>query len=326
MDAQVRPVISFFGENMKIVFAGTPGFSVPCLQALIACPDVDVVGVVSQPDRKSGRGMKLQPSAVKQAALDAGIDVITPERLRDNTEALAWLESKQADMLVVVAFGMILPKSWLEAVKIAAVNVHASLLPRWRGAAPIERALLAGDNQTGVCIMQMEEGLDTGGVYACRTLPIDEATTGSELWFALAPLGAQLLVETLPAIAAGLQPEPQPAEGITYAAKLSNDERVVDWSQPAASVARVVRCFSPQPGARTQAQGKWLKLIVGSVTDQRSTMAAGSVAGTDGALDIVCGDGTLYRIESLQPEGKKAMSAADYLRGASLKVGDALAT
>ncbi|MDQ6996317.1 MAG: methionyl-tRNA formyltransferase, partial [Mariprofundus sp.] len=149
---------------MRIVFAGTPGFSVASLSALIESDGMDVVGVVSQPDRKSGRGMKQMPSAVKQAALDAGIDVITPASLRDNDEALAWLKAKQPDVLVVVAFGMILPKTWLTAVPIAPVNVHASLLPRWRGAAPIERSLLAGDSETGVCIMQMEEGLDTGGV------------------------------------------------------------------------------------------------------------------------------------------------------------------
>jgi len=315
----------FTGVEMRIVFAGTPGFSVPCLQALIDCPGMEVVGVVSQPDRKSGRGMKLNPSAVKQAALDAGIDVITPERLRDNAEALAWLQSKQPDLLVVVAFGMILPKSWLDAPNIVPVNVHASLLPRWRGAAPIERALLAGDSKTGVCIMQMEEGLDTGGIYAQQTLPIGDSTTGSDLWFALAPLGAQLLVKTLPAIAAGLQPVPQAADGITYASKLRNEERVIDWSLPASSIDRLVRCFSPQPGARTQVQGRWLKLIAGEVvTGQQSLLAAGAVAGTGSTLDISCGDGTIYRVKTLQPEGKKAMAAADYLRGSSLQTGDFL--
>jgi len=309
---------------MRVVFAGTPGFSVPCLQALIACPDVEVVGVVSQPDRKSGRGMKLNPSAVKQAALDAGIDVITPQRLSGNEEALAWLECKQPDMLVVVAFGMILPKPWLDAPKIAPVNVHASLLPRWRGAAPIERALLAGDSETGVCIMQMEEGLDTGGIYARQTLPISNKTTGSDLWFALSPLGAQLLVKTLPAIAAGLQPEPQAADGITYARKLNNEERVIDWSQSAVSIDRIVRCFSPRPGARTLAQGKWLKLIAGEVIAGKVIAGSGELLAADGMLDVACGDGSVYRIQQLQPEGKKAMSAADYLRGSSLHAGDCL--
>jgi len=307
---------------MRIVFAGTPGFSVPCLNALIDADGMDVVGVVSQPDRKSGRGMKLSPSAVKQAALDAGIDVITPESLRDNAEALSWLRSKQADILVVVAFGMILPVTWLNAARIAAVNVHASLLPRWRGAAPIERSLLAGDRETGVCIMQMEEGLDTGGVYARRTLPITDRTTGADLWFALAPMGAALLLETLPKIGDGLQPEPQPPVGVTYAKKITNDERIIDWNNSATDIDRLVRCFSPRPGTRTRYNGKWLKLIAGNIlpaaTHQRDH---GAVVGTAGGLDIACGNASVYRITELQPEGKKAMSATDFLRGAQLETG-----
>jgi len=309
---------------MRIVFAGTPGFSVPCLTALLETDGIDVVGVVSQPDRKSGRGMKRTPSAVKQAALDAGIDVITPEKLRDNDAALAWLKNKQADMLVVVAFGMILPKSWLDAVSISPVNVHASLLPRWRGAAPIERALLAGDDKTGVCIMQMEEGLDTGGVYAHRTLPITAQTTGSELWFKLAPMGAELLIETLTKIAAGLLPEAQAADGLTYAKKISNDERIIDWSLSASAIDRLVRCFSPRPGVRTQCKGKWLKLIAGEVLSHQHRTQTGSIIGIDHGLDIACANGSIYRITTLQPEGKKAMPANDFLRGAALKSGDKL--
>ncbi len=304
---------------MRIVFAGTPGFSVPCLTALLEADDIDVVGVVSQPDRKSGRGMKLTPSAVKQAALDADIDVITPETLRDNDDALAWLEGKQADVLVVVAFGMILPKTWLNAVSIAPVNVHASLLPRWRGAAPIERSLLAGDCETGVCIMQMEEGLDTGGVYARRCLPITAHTTGSDLWFALAPMGAQLLIETLTKIVAGLQPEPQANEGITYAHKIINDERIIDWRKSASEIDRLVRCFSPRPGVRTHCKGKWLKLIGGTVLAGTHQIEAGMVLGTEHGLDIACAEGSIYRISELQPEGKKAMSATDFLRGAQIQ-------
>ena len=306
---------------MRVVFAGTPGFSVPCLTALIETDGIDVVGVVSQPDRKSGRGMKLTPSAVKQAALDADIDVITPEKLRDNDEALAWLENKQADILVVVAFGMILPKSWLDAPTIAPVNVHASLLPRWRGAAPIERSLLAGDDETGVCIMQMEEGLDTGGIYSCRTLPITTQTTGSELWFKLSPMGAELLIDTLPKIAAGLLPEPQREDGITYAQKITNEERIIDWSQTAADIDRLVRCFSPRPGVRSQCNSKWLKLISGEPLATMHHTVAGTVIEAASGLDIACSEGSVYRITELQPEGKKAMPAIDFLRGAQLKRG-----
>ena len=306
---------------MRIVFAATPGFSVPCLQALLEHPDMDVVGVVSQPDRKSGRGMKLTPSPVKKAALAAAIDVITPESLRNNDEALAWLQMKNADFLVVVAFGMILPKQWLDAVSIAPINVHASLLPRWRGAAPIERALLAGDDETGVCIMHMEEGLDTGGIYACQTLAITNETTGSDLWFALAPMGAKLLVETLPKIAQGLTCVAQDEQGMTYAKKLQNNERIIDWGMDAIAIERVVRCFSPKPGARTLVDGKWLKIVAGQVLPNTSQKAQGEILAVKEGLDIVCGDGGVYRITELQPEGKKLMQAADYLRGSKLHAG-----
>jgi len=276
---------------------------------------MDVVGVVSQPDRRSGRGMKFTPSPVKQAALDADIDVITPEKLRDDAASLAWLTSKQADMLVVVAFGMILPEAWLAAPAIAPINVHASLLPRWRGAAPIERALLAGDAETGVCIMQMEKGLDTGGVYVSQKLPITDTTTGSDLWSALAPMGAQLLVDTLPDIANGtLQPIPQNDAQATYAAKLHPDERIIDWRQPAGPIDWQVRCFSPKPGARIRLDGKWLKIVRGKRLPERTTRQAGTLMDSDG-MKMVCGDGTLYRVLEVQPEGKKVMPVEAFLRG-----------
>jgi len=310
---------------IKVVFAGTPAFSVGCLKALIASDGVEVVGVVSQPDRKAGRGMKLTPSPVKQAAVDAGIDVITPETLRNNDEALVWLKSKACDVLVVVAFGMILPVSWLAAPRVAPINVHASLLPRWRGAAPIERALLAGDSETGVGIMQMEEGLDTGGVYAEARIPITSETTGSELWFALADIGAELLVRSLPSIAAEeLHPVPQDESQVTYAKKLTNEERVIDWTQSADAIDRTVRCFSPRPGARAMFRGKWLKIVSGEVVEGSTSQASGVVIG-DKALEIAFGDGSVYRMLEVQPEGKQAMAADAFLRGAQLKKGDLLA-
>jgi methionyl-tRNA formyltransferase len=308
---------------IRIVFAGTPAFSVPCLTALLHAPDVNVAGVVSQPDRPAGRGMRLTASPVKQAALQAGLDVITPERLRGDAEALAWLRSKAPDVLVVVAFGMILPGDWLTAPRIAPLNVHASLLPRWRGAAPIERSLLAGDEETGVCIMHMEQGLDTGGVYAERHLPIGPATTGADLWQKLSELGAELLVETLPAITTGeLTAVPQDESLATYAAKLCNEERIIDWTATAVQVDRQVRCFSPKPGARTLLDGSWLKVIRGEVCRGHSPLPPGSVAGE--ALSVACGGGTLYRVAEVQPEGKKPMSAADFLRGRPLARGDKL--
>ncbi len=309
-------------KPLKVVFAGTPAFSVLCLQAMLESNHFEVVGVVSQPDRPAGRGMKLTASPVKQAALDAGIDVITPEKLRENPEALAWLESKAPDFLVVVAFGMILPKSWLDAARFAPVNVHASLLPRWRGAAPIERALLAGDAETGVGIMKMEEGLDTGGVYAERRILITDLTTGPELWEKLSAMGAELLAETLPKIAAGdISPAPQDESQVTYAKKLTNEERVIDWSQPATQIDRTVRCFSPKPGARTQTGGKWLKIISGIPLNGNG--APGEVMSLT-PFTVACGDGSCYEIDALQPEGKQAMTADAFVNGAQLSKGDRL--
>ena len=311
---------------MKVVFAGTPAFSVGCLRALLAFDDVEVVGVVSQPDRKSGRGMKLTPSPVKKAALAAGIDVITPEKLRDNEEALAWLKEKDCDVLVVVAFGMILPVSWLEAPKVAPINVHASLLPRWRGAAPIERALLAGDNETGVCIMRMEEGLDTGGIYFEKRIPITSTSTGQSLWTDLEKLGAEALMESLPQIVSGkLKPKAQDESGVTYAKKITNEERVVNWTLDAGVIERLVRCFAPKPGARTLYQGKILKVIVGqALKSSCCTKTPGTVLAVKQGLDVCCGNGQVYRMTEVQPEGKKAMNVADFLRGSSIQVGDVL--
>lgn len=306
---------------MRVVFAGTPGFSVTCLNALLKTDGIEVVGVVSQPDRKAGRGMKLTPSPVKQAALEAGVDVITPDRLRDNDEALAWLQNKNCDVLVVVAFGMILPKPWLEAPRIAPVNVHASLLPRWRGAAPIERALLAGDSETGVGIMHMEEGLDTGGIYSEARMPITSQTTGAELWYGLSVMGAELLAQTLPKLVAGeLVCKPQDEAQVTYAAKLTNDERIIDWHKPAAELDRYVRCFTPKPGMRTLVNGKWLKVTRGEVLDCSWVATPGAMVDAI-HLDIACGDGSVYRLIEVQPEGKKAMDAEAFLRGAQLSKG-----
>ena len=309
---------------LRVVFAGTPGFSVSCLQALLAAEGIEVVGVVSQPDRPAGRGMKLTASPVKKAALEAGIEVITPEKLRGNDEALAWLQARQCDVLVVVAFGMVLPKSWLDAPRIAPVNVHASLLPRWRGAAPIERALLAGDSETGVGIMHMEEGLDTGGVYAESRIAITGETTGAELWEKLAAMGAALLVDTLPKLAEGaLTLVAQDEARVTYAAKLKNEERIIDWHMSAAQIDRYVRCFTPRPGMRTQVNGKWLKVIRGEVLTGSTGHTPGTLA--DGKqFDIACGEGSLYRLLEVQPEGKQAMAAEAFLRGAQLSQGQVL--
>jgi len=304
----------------RIVFAGTPAFSLPCLQTLINSEQSEVVGVVSQPDRRSGRGMKLTPSPIKKAAIAAGIDCITPEKLRGNDDALAWLQQTRPDILVVVAFGMILPPTWLQAPTIAPLNIHASLLPRWRGAAPIERALLAGDSETGVCLMRMEQGLDTGPIYACRTLAISDGCCGNDMWQQLSQLGAELLHDTLPQLIADqISPQPQSDGDSCYAAKVTANDRTIDWQQSATVVDRQVRCFAPKPGARCKIgcgslQGKWLKILAGSIV-QHSADKSGRCHLTDQSVTVACGDATSYRIHTLQPEGKAAMPADAFWRG-----------
>jgi len=311
---------------MNIVFAGTPAFAATCLQRLLNNPDIHVVGVITQPDRKAGRGMKLMPSAVKRIALAEQLDCITPQTLKDNDDALAWLQHKKADFLVVVAYGMILPPAWLSAVTIAPVNVHASLLPRWRGAAPIERAILAGDDHTGVCIMRMEEGLDTGPVYCTATIPIDADTIGIDLWLQLADVGARLLSSALKDIMhqemCAMQ---QSLQGISYAKKITTDDRHLDWQQSAQCIDRMVRCFTPKPGARCRFQARWLKIIAGTISPMSDHHASvGTIVGLKDGIDIICGDGTCYRISQLQLEGKAAMAAADFARGQRLRLGDSL--
>ncbi|MDX8382239.1 MAG: methionyl-tRNA formyltransferase [Ghiorsea sp.] len=312
-------------SKVRVVFAGTPAFSVGCLAALLDNDNIEVAGVVSQPDRKSGRGMKLTPSPVKKAALAHDIDVITPEKLRDNGEALAWFKAKDCDILVVVAFGMILPVSWLETPKVSPINVHASLLPRWRGAAPIERALLAGDAETGVGIMQMEEGLDTGGIYLEKRIPITAQSTGASLWDELEVLGAKALMEAIFDIASSsLRPTAQEEGAKTYAKKITNDERIIDWGLDADYIVRLVRCYTPKPGVRTTFDGKMLKIIAGECLNESSQEPVGTVVDTKLGLDVVCGDSKVYRVAQIQPEGKKVMQVLDFLRGSSIKQGDIL--
>jgi len=300
---------------MRIVFAGTPACVLPVLESLRQMPGAEVVGIVSQPDRKAGRGMRLAPSPVKQAGLDADIDVITPDCIRENGAALAWLQSKRPDVLVVAAFGMLLPGEWLDAPLFGAINVHASLLPRWRGAAPIERAILAGDEETGVCIIRMDEGLDTGGVYAEARVSIGPETTAGKLRDRLMQKGASLLTASLPGIVNGRQVcRPQSESGITYASKLKPGDRAIDWSQTAIQVDRTVRAFAPVPGARTRLDGKWLKVLSGKPLGMDHAVQPGEVSFEAGNVDVGCGAG-LYRISSLQPEGKKVMQARAFLRG-----------
>ena len=304
---------------MRILFAGTPEFAVPCLAALIDAGH-DVAAVYTQPDRPAGRGRKLQASPVKQLALAHGIAVQQPESLKRDPQALATLRALGADLLVVVAYGLLLPVGVLEAPRLGCINVHASLLPRWRGAAPIQRAVLAGDQESGVCIMGMEVGLDTGPVYHRISTTLDARETGGSLHDKLAALGARALQEALPGIADGsLTAQPQDALRATYAHKLSKEESEIDWTQSAAAIERLVRAFDPWPVAQTRYQGEPLRIWSAHCAAAAATTAApGTVVGADrSGIAVATGDGVL-KITRLQPPGKRPMGAADFLNARTL--------
>ena len=296
---------------MRIVFAGTPEFAVPCLRA--AASKREVVAVYTQPDRPAGRGRGLTPSPVKLEAVQRGIPVHQPENFR-SAESKAVLRALKPDVMVVVAYGLILPQSVLDIPEHGCWNVHASLLPRWRGAAPIQRAIEAGDTRTGVCLMQMEKGLDTGPVLLAQALDIGPEETGGQLHDRLSELGARVLSDALGLLRATIQlpPHPQPAEGVTYAHKLDKAEAKLDWSQPATVLANKVRAFNPWPVAEAQLAGERVRVHAARALDETHAAAPGSVlrAGRDG-IDIACGDGVL-RLQTLQRDGGKPISAQDY--------------
>ena len=297
---------------MKIVFAGTPDFAVPSLRK--AAERNEVVAVYTQPDRPAGRGRALAPSPVKQAAQALGIAVHQPENFR-SAEARATLRALEPDLMVVVAYGLILSQSVLDIPVEGCWNVHASLLPRWRGAAPIQRAIQAGDAETGVCLMKMEKGLDTGPVLLSQALDIGANETGGQLHDRLSLLGAQVLGDGLGLLRAGIRPlpRPQPEAGVTYAHKLDKAEAKLDWSRPATELANTVRAFNPWPVAEAQLAGERLRLHGVLALDEPHAAEPGRLlrAGRDG-LDVACGAGVL-RIRVLQREGGKAITAADFL-------------
>ncbi|PZP60480.1 MULTISPECIES: methionyl-tRNA formyltransferase [Pseudoxanthomonas] len=297
---------------MKIVFAGTPDFAVPSLRAAVR--HNEVVAVYTQPDRPAGRGRGLTASPVKLEAVKRGIPVLQPETLR-NPETQAALRQMAPDVMVVVAYGLILPRAVLEIPRYGCWNVHASLLPRWRGAAPIQRAIEAGDSESGVCLMQMEAGLDTGPVLLSLSAPISETDTGGQLHDRLAELGGQVLADGLGLLRAGIRPvpRPQPAQGVTYAHKLDKAEARLDWTQPAAVLARKVRAFVPWPIAEGEVAGERLRIHGAIAIDLAHNAAPGTLlAATRQGLDIACGQGAL-RLRVVQREGGKAITAADYL-------------
>jgi methionyl-tRNA formyltransferase len=298
--------------TLRIVFAGTPEFAVPCLRA--AAKFGEVVAVYTQPDRPAGRGRALTPSPVKREALLRGIEVFQPETLREKVSRDA-LRALKPDLMVVVAYGLILPQKVLDIPTHGCWNVHASLLPRWRGAAPIQRAIEAGDTGTGVCLMRMEKGLDTGPVLLSQRIDIGAQETGGQLHDRLSDLGAQVLADGLGLLRAGIVPVavPQPAEGVTYAHKLDKHEAKLDWTQPAVALANKVRAFNPWPVAEAELAGERVRIHGAVALDVAHDKAPGRVisAGREG-IDIACGEGAL-RIRSLQREGGKAITAADYL-------------
>lgn len=300
---------------MRIIFIGTPDFAVPTLNALVAAGH-HVVAAYSQPPRPAGRGKKLQPSPVQLAAEGHGIEVRTPVSLKgaDEQAALAALE---ADIAVVAAYGLILPQDVLDTPKLGCLNVHGSILPRWRGAAPVQRAILAGDEQTGVTIMQMERGLDTGPMLAKIATPVAGKTAG-ELTSELAEAGAGLMVQVLADLAA-YPPVVQPEEGVTYAHKIDKAESRIDFTRAAVEVERQIRAFAPAPGAFFELEGERYRVLAADVVEG---VGAASVT-LDDALTIACGSGAI-RATMIQRAGRPAMDAASLLRGRAIGAGTML--
>lgn len=307
-------------ERKRCLFFGTPEFAATILKRLLSTSVVSVQAVVTQPDRPAGRGRRACASPVKQLALDSAIPVLQPEKIKsdpgDFINRVAPLGPY--DIAIVVAFGQILPLQLLELPRCGSLNVHASLLPRWRGAAPIQRAIMNGDARTGVCLMRMEAGLDTGPVYSRCESAITELDTFGSLHDRLAALGADLLCRDLPRILRGeLEAEAQPSEGVTYANRISNQESRIDWSAPASDVSARIRGLSPAPGAFTTLHGKRLRVLFARSVGNRSdsAKAPGTVVISERSLlEVSCGTGAV-QIDQLQLEGKKRLETAAFLAG-----------
>jgi methionyl-tRNA formyltransferase len=303
---------------MKIIFAGTPEFSVPSLQALLDSPH-DVVAVYTQPDRTAGRGRQMMASPVKHLAMNHGIPVCQPGSLRSET-VLQQLAAWQPELMVVVAYGLLLPPAVLSIPRLGCVNVHASLLPRWRGAAPIQRAILAGDTGTGVCLMQMDDGLDTGPVLACTRCEITADDTAIQLHNKLSLLGAGLLSQNLAALAHGnLEPHPQDESQASYASKLKKSEARIDWKDSATDIANKIRAFNSWPVAETRYRGQQLRIWEAHPVTTGSDAIPGSVlSATAAGIEVACGEGRLC-IHKLQLPGARIVDAADFVNAHALK-------
>ena len=307
---------------MKVIFAGTPDFAAQALRA-IAAAGFEIPLVFTQPDRPKGRGMQLQASPVKQAALELGLTIAQPASLR-HEEAQALLRAQNADVMVVAAYGLILPQAVLDTPAHGCLNIHASLLPRWRGAAPIQRAIEAGDAETGVCIMQMDAGLDTGAVVSTHRYPIKNTDTANEVHNALMQLGAQAIVADLQQLqqTGRLNATPQPQTGITYAQKLTKEEAKIDWHQPAPVIERKIRAFNPVPGAWVEYQDRPLKIWQAEAVEQSGRAGEVLAISSDGLI-VACGEGAL-NITELQPAGSKRMPIAAFAAGRHIEKGTLL--
>lgn len=303
-------------DGLKIIFAGTPEFAARHLTALLQSPH-RVLAVYTQPDRPAGRGKKLQASPVKEAALAAGVEVQQPLSLKA-PEAQATLAAYGADVMVVVAYGLLLPASVLESPRFGCINVHASLLPRWRGAAPIQRAIEAGDTETGVTIMQMDVGLDTGPMLLTRICPILPDDNATDLHDRLAEIGPMALLEALQQLQDGtLRGEEQDNSRATYAHKLTKDEALIDWAQPASAIERRIRAFNPFPVAFTTFANEPLRIFEAKVHTRPHSAAPGTILQVDRELVVACGEQTSLALLTVQLPGKKAMAVRDLLNGAA---------
>ncbi|MBP6393053.1 MAG: methionyl-tRNA formyltransferase [Neisseria sp.] len=307
---------------MKVIFAGTPDFAAQALRA-IAAAGFEILLVLTQPDRPKGRGMQLQASPVKQAALELGLAIAQPASLR-HEEAQALLRAQNADVMVVAAYGLILPQAVLDTPAHGCLNIHASLLPRWRGAAPIQRAIEAGDTETGVCIMQMDAGLDTGAVVSTHHYAIKNTDTATDVHDALAVLGAHAIVADLQQLqqTGGLNATPQPPAGITYAQKLSKEEAKIDWNESALVIERKIRAFNPVPGAWVEYQNQPLKIWRAEAVAQSGRAGEVLAISSDGLI-VACGEGAL-NITELQPAGSKRMPVAAFAAGRHIEKGTPL--
>ena len=307
--------------GLRVAFAGTPEFAACALEAILAA-GYEVPLVLTQPDRPAGRGMKLTPSAVKKLALDRGIEVDQPEKLRTE-EQRARLAACAPDLLVVAAYGLILPTAVLELPRLGCLNIHASLLPRWRGAAPIHRAIEAGDARTGITIMQMDEGLDTGDMIRLAEEPIHPGDTTATLHDRLAALGGRLIVEVLGGMSAGRPAAaPQPLEGVTYAHKIDKKEAAIDWTRPADALARRVRAFDPFPGAHFVCEGEAVKLWEAEPVAGRGAPGEVLAAGPE-ALVVACGEGALA-LRRVQRPGGRRQTVREWLAARPLAAGTRL--